>query len=276
MSVYFDTMIIRYLRDGLREQPLSQEEKGQVVLSPISVLELVSQIAAYPDEALSAIHALGSWVDIKHAELLGWTDPFIAHWVFSKEIADEVSEGLKRVLITCFESEKASDKLRKDAAALSRFLEKSKCRKATLFEKAARGIRKTPKVNSKDNLRAGAQLAIASGLRSRAAASDEIPDAGIADCLPAYFTYHTDLIERTIPSSVFNFFSRRHLNDHFDAEQLVFLADPHLHYFTADTGYGSAAKAEPRVHILPATQVQDPAIAPKLMTAEIQKTVATQ
>ena len=272
MPAYFDTNIIHYLREGLKGQSLAQEQKEKVVLSPISVLELVSQIAVAPDEALGAIHTMKSWIDTQHADLLGWRHAFIAHWVFSKEVADEVSEGLKRVLTVCYETEAADDKLRDDASTLLKFLRNSKRKKAALLDKAAQNIRKTPKDNSKDNLRGAARLAIASGLRGEVAAKpDEMSDDALAGDLPAYFEYHMDLIVRAIPDGNFNFFSEKHLNDHFDAEQLVFLADPSLHFFTADKGYGCAANVEPRVHILEANQVRDPAIVLKLMTTEIQK-----
>jgi hypothetical protein len=273
MPVYFDTNIIRYLKDGLSEQALSEDEKRQVVLSPISVIELVAQIAAC-DEALSAVHALRSWIDTDRAELLEWTEVFIAHWVFSKDIADWVSARLKRVLRVCYESERPSDKLRKDAAALSEFLEKSKRRKATLLENAARAIRQTPNANDPDNLREGTRLATTTGLRARVGDSGEIHDEDISRHLVAYFEYHADLIERSIPQNDFNFFSRVHLNDHFDAEQLLFLADPRLHFFTSDRGYRGAANVEPRVHILEAAEVQDPKTAPNAMTVEIQRIVA--
>jgi hypothetical protein len=208
VPVYFDTNIIRYLRDGLREQPLSQEEKKQVVLSPISVLELISQIAVTPDEALGAIHALSLWIDTEHADLLDWTEVFVAHWVFSKEIADEVSAGLKRVLKICYGSEKPDDKLRDDAGALLKFLIRAKCKKAKLLENAARAMRKAPKDNSKDNLRAGTRSAIAVGLKAQVGMpSDAIPEDAIAGRLPAYFEYHINLIERAIPADEFNFFS---------------------------------------------------------------------
>jgi len=277
VSVYFDTNVIHYLRDGLREQSLSQEEKKQVVLSPISVLELVSQISVIPDEALSAIHAFRLWTDTKHADLLGWRVVFISHWVFSKDLPDEVSEGLKRVLTTCYESGTADNKLREDAGALAEFLKAAKRKKATLLENAARAIRQSPKDNTKDNLRGAARLAIASSLRDIVGAtSNDMSDDAVAACLAAYFEYHANLIERAIPRDNFNFFSRKRLNDHFDAEQLVFLADPSLHFFTADQGYCHAAKAEPRVHILEASQVQDPAIAPKLITAEIRSIITME
>jgi hypothetical protein len=206
---------------------------------------------------------------------LGWREVFIAHWIFSEEIPDEASESLKRVLRICYECETPDDKLREDAGALSELLERAKQRKATLLESAVRTIRQSPKDNAEDNLRGATRLAIANSLRDVVGAtSDEIPDDAIAACLPAYFEYHADLVVRAIPCDEFNFFSRKHLNDHFDAEQLIFLADPSLHFFTGDQGYRCAARVEPRVHILEASQVQDSTIAPILMTAEIRRLVS--
>src|SRR5580704_3630310 len=76
MPVYFDTNVIRYLRSGLRDHALSQEEKQCAVLSPISILELVAQIATAPDpdDVLASIHAMAAWMDVGRSELLGWAD----------------------------------------------------------------------------------------------------------------------------------------------------------------------------------------------------------
>jgi hypothetical protein len=270
VPVYFDTNIVRYLSEGLREKSLPPEQQRQVVLSPVSVIELVSQIATVPYEALGAIHALSTWIDIKQIQLLGWPDVIMARWVFSKEIADEVSENLERVLRTCYESKVPDGKLRDDAGALFEFLEMAKRHKATLLENVVGAIRQNPKDNSRENLRAATRLALASGLRERAAAPDEKSEDHIAGCLPAYFEYHTNLIERAVPLIAFNFFTREHLNDHFDAEQLIFLADPSMHFFTADGGYRPAARVEHRVHVLEAGEMQNPAIAPNALTAAIQ------
>lgn len=277
MSVYFDTNVIRHLRKGLREQSLPQEVKNQVVLSPLSVLELVSQIAAAPNDALSAIHAMRSWMDPDHAELLGWVDVFVAHWVFSREIPDETSKGLRRVLTACYVTQAPDDKLCEDARALLNFLTKAKQRKATLLSDAASAIRQRPEDNSNENLRGAARLALADGLRAKAGLTpQEIGDDAIAACLPGYFEYHMDLVARAIPDDKFDFFSAKHLNDHLDAEQLLFLADSSLHYFTADKGYCCAAKVEPRIHVLEARKLEDPAIAADSMTEEINKVAERQ
>ena len=275
MSAYFDTSVIRQLRIGLREHPLSQEVKNQIVLSPLSVLELISQIAVVPDAALGAIHAMRSWLDPGHAVLLGWLDVFVAHWVFATEIRDDVSTGLSRVLTTCYETEAPNDKLIEDAGALLKFLTTAKQRKATLLSDAAKAIRQTPGDNSIANLRSAARLAVADGLRARAGSTpQEISSDAISASLPGYFEYHMDLIARAIPDEKYDFFSPKHLNDHFDAEQLLLLADPSQHYFTADTGYSGTAKVEPRIHVLEARNLVDPAIGADFITEEITRVAA--
>lgn len=266
MPVYFDTNIVRYLRNGLACKALSDKDKAQVELSPLTVLELVSQIATASEEALGAIHSMRSWIDTGAATLLGWSETFLAHWVFGKEAPDEISEGLAKVLRTCYESERADDKLKDDAKALSDFLEESKCRKATLLRNAVSEIRGT--IQTDEERRAGTILAIADGLRSQIGSKD-CSDEALKERLPAYFEFHTHLIERAVQNEDFNFFTRKHLNDHFDAEQLTYLADPSLHFFTTDGGYRPSAVVDPRIHVLAAGQMQDPAKALSALTAEI-------
>jgi hypothetical protein len=279
MPVYFDTNIIRYLRNGLRDHALSQGERKYAVLSPISILELVAQIATAPDpdDVLASIHAMAAWMDVGQSELLGWADAFVAKWIFSKQVPDEASDHLARALTVCYGSGKADDKLREDAAALADFLERQKHIKAAAFQEAAKKIRQNPEDNTDGNLRGAARFAIAAALRSRGGvAPEELSEATIEARLPAYFEYHVDLVVRAIHQDDFNFFSRKHLNDHFDAEQLIFLADPSLHFFTTDGGYACAAKVEPRVHILEACEVEDPAKALGIMTNEIQRLTANE
>ena len=268
MSVYFDTNVIRYLRTGLRDQPLADQRKREVVLSPISLLELVAQIACIPGEALGCIHDLGSWANTANLQLLDWSEVFIAHWVFGKDRADGISVELQRMLKVCYSSECADADLRDDARALSDFLEHAKRRKAVLLEGAVAEIRRLRVACTTAELRACARRGLAGGLRSRVGAVEGPPDDSVAGRLVAYFAYHEDLIERAARTGEFNFF--KHRNDHFDAEQLVFLADPSLHFFTADTGYFEAARLEPRIHILRADQLQEPTVAPMLLDDEIK------
>ena len=143
------------------------------------MLELVSQIAVAPEDALGAIHSIRDWIDTNHADLLGWRDVFLAHWVFSKKINDEVSPKLQRVIRVCYESKSPDEDLRRDATALLDFLKAAKQRKATLLQNSVCAVRADPEY--RNNLKASVRWAIANGLKEKVAATPpQISDATIA------------------------------------------------------------------------------------------------
>lgn len=240
------------------------------MLSPITVLELVAQIAQHSNEALAAIHALNAWADTGHVDLLGWSEPFVAYWVFGEETPDQISQGLKRVLEVCYRSDQAHDTLRDDARAVANVLEDAKRRKAVLLEKAVSEIRQTVPDRTEEGIRAAAHSAIANGIRCQTGIFNEVSDDEIAGRLRGYFTHHIDILSGAVRNENFNFFSRNHLNDHFDAQQLVFMADPSLHFFTGDTGYRRTAQVEPRIQVLEAAQMRDTEVAHRVLTAQIR------
>ena len=63
MPAYFDTNVIRYLRTGL-DAPLSADLQSRIVVSPISAIEVLSQVAdpIYGDDALQSIHRFRHWL----------------------------------------------------------------------------------------------------------------------------------------------------------------------------------------------------------------------
>ena len=101
MPAFFDTNVIRYLRTGLIE-PLPNDLRARVCISPISASELISQIAIDPEAALAAVHAFDRWLNIEHASLLEWYESFYAYRVFGIEFHDLVSEHLGAAIQRCF------------------------------------------------------------------------------------------------------------------------------------------------------------------------------
>ena len=57
----------------------------------------------------------------------------------------------------------------------------------------------------------------------------------------------------------FRFDSREHLNDHFDGEQLLYLADPENQFISSDRGYESLTNTihGQRIHIVDANVLRD-------------------
>jgi hypothetical protein len=264
MPAFFDTNVMRYLPGGLTV-PLPDEIRDLVRLSPISVLELISQIAIEPQAALGAIHSFDKWLNPNRTILLQWYEPFYADLVFGVQLQDAVSEHIAAAVKRCF-ALTVTDDVIEDAQQLREFLVAAKRRKAELLERAVRRIRSTGV--AADELAAGARRAIAAGIAERIGAppaswAEEV----VAERLSAYFEFHTDLIVRAVQALGFKFSTPDHLNDHFDAEQLSYLADSDLHFITCDAGYTRVRHAPQRnrIHVLSASDLQDPNLASEVI-----------
>jgi hypothetical protein len=265
MPAFFDTNVIRYLRTGLTE-PLPNDLRNRVYISPISASELISQIAIEPEAALASVHAFDRWLNPEHAVLLEWYESFYANRVFEIEFRDLISEHLGTAINRCFALERATDDVVEDATELRQFLIAAKRRKAELLAHAVDRIREM-RVRPAD-IEAGARRAIAAGIAERIQAPvNHKTEDEVARCLSAYFEFHEDLVSRAVAAVEFNFFSPEHLNDHFDAEQLLYLADANLHFITADLGYRRVRDSpqSDRIHVLSAADLQAPNTADALI-----------
>jgi len=268
MTVYFDTNVILYLGQGLRDQQLPQHVKARIVLSGVSAIELVSQIAINPHEALSAVHAFESWLDTAHATLLDWSEIFIANRVFGLTHNESVFNVLQQALRVCYRAEVPNAQLVADAKRFRDFNEGVKQSKARLLSDAAIAARQT--VLPQTELRTKLAATIVKSQRIKYAQQNaSVTDADIEAALSAYCEFHADLMFRAVNQVEFNFFSREHLNDFFDAEQLAYLADERLHLFTTDIGYRSVRNSaqRDRIHIVDIDDVRDPARAFGFLTA---------
>jgi hypothetical protein len=261
MTAFFDTNIIRYLGEGLFGQHLPQPLKERIVLPAVSAIELVSQIAVTPQEALTAIHTFENWLDTTHAVLLDWSETFVANHVFGLAHNDRVFELLAQVLTVCYRTDRPNPRLIADAQRLRDFNEAAKRQKAQLFQDAATALQ--ARALSRTQLRAALPTVILEGLKVKYGQqiAVPIPDAQIDAALNAYVEFHADLVDRAVGQVEFNFFSRDHLNDLFDAEQLAYLSDNRLHFYTADTGYRTVQNSvqRNRIHIVDVDDVRDPA-----------------
>jgi hypothetical protein len=270
--VFFDTNVIRYLGLGLFGQNLPQHLKERIVLPAVSAIELVSQIAVTPQEALNAIHTFENWLDTTHAVLLDWSEAFVANHVFGLAHNDGVFDLLTQVLTTCYRTDRPNPRLIADAQRLRDFNEAAKRQKAQLFQDAATPLR--GRALSRAQLRGILPTLVREGLRIKYGQQMAIPivDAQIETALNAYIEFHADLIDRAIGQAEFNFFSRDHLNDLFDAEQLAYLSDDRLHFYTADTGYRTVRNSvqRNRIHIVDVDAVRNPARALGFLTAALE------
>lgn len=138
---YFDTNVIRYLGTGLAGQCLPQEHKARIVLSAVSAIELVSQVAVSPQDALDAIHRFESWLNTDRAILLDWSETFVGEHVFGLNPDLTTFTLLTQVLGVCYRTNRPNDRLVADAQRLREFNERAKRQKAELFQNTANSLR---------------------------------------------------------------------------------------------------------------------------------------
>lgn len=272
MQYYFDTNVIRYLSEGLAGQTLSQEHKSRVVVPAVSAIELVSQVAVSPKEALDAVHTFENWLDTDKATLLDWSETFVAEHVFGIAPKESVFELLEQVLNVCFRTPTPTSRLVCDAGRLRAFNEHAKKQKAQLFERAAIALR--AKALPQDQLRAGLQRDVVASMRIKYGQQHNaaVTDAQIEAAMSAYIEYHVDLTMRAVNHAGFNFLSRDHLNALLDAEQLAYLVNPSFTFITTDGGFRCVTQSpqRARIRVVEVNDVRAPALALAFLTGELR------
>ncbi len=232
------------------------------MLSPVSAIEVLSQIADgnRGEEALDSIHRFRDSLSDEPV-LLGWLEPFCARHVFGIELEDEIFPIISEMLKRALAADNVYAALREGARKLRRVNEEAKLRKARLFQGAADRLRAMNlRPDELDEcVRRDITLAIAQRVN---AAPDARSQEQIERSLAAYCEFHRQSVLSAVRNVNFRFDSRDHLNDHFDGEQLLYLADAENQFITSDGGFNRVTNpGKGRVHIIPADTLQEAATA---------------
>lgn len=262
MPAYFDTNVIRYLRIGLNA-PLPANLQSRIVLSPVSAIEVLSQMEdeVRGGEAFHSIHCFRDWVP-EQAVMFDWLETFCARHVFGIEIEDQIFPIVSEMLHRTLAANDLSPELRAGARNLKHVNEKAKRQKAHLFQQAADLLRAEGLGATELDLRVRRDISV--GIEQRiGAARGSRAQAQIEGSLSAYCEFHRRSLLGALQNAGFRFDSREHLNDHFDSEQLLYLASPENHFISSDGGFNSVANTPqgPRIHIIPAAVLQNSATA---------------
>ncbi len=212
-------------------------------------------------DAFQSIHHFRDWVPPK-AVMFDWLETFYAHHVFGIEIEDEIFPIVIEMLRRTLAANDLSPELRAGAHNLKRVNERAKLQKARLFQQAADRLRAEGLAANELDMRVRRDITL--GIEQRiGAAHGTRTQAQIEGSLSAYCEFHRRSVLGALQNAGFRFDSREHLNDHFDGEQLLYLALPENHFVSSDTGFNGVTNTAqgPRVHIIPAAVLQDPATA---------------
>jgi hypothetical protein len=249
---YLDTDAFHCLGRTFQAKPLREDLRGRILLSPITFLEALTHLTLKTkEEVLAHFRAIRNWSNPRDLRLLPWPSHAIAEFAFCTCTDDlEFPSLVEGTINSCLVSESATE-FHEAAGELKNLLDDHKKQKAAQFREL---VNLYPAAAD-----TGADLSLAwvRAIADRAKVSiDARPLSEVLSKLSAYHEYEQERIKVAANNA-------SHVpdeNDVFDSEQLVYLADPNLHFVTCDGGYLKRIKKSPqlsRIHRIPIEVLRD-------------------
>ena len=253
--VYFDTDIFHIVGETFHNKPLGAALRDQILLSPITFIEVLSHLTLKKSggDVLRHIQAVRNWVNTEDAKILPWPTIAIAKAGFNITLTeDDVVPPLGKAINRCLNADSVEE-LRESAGRLKDWLDKMKESSTQDFRKLVDAYRKKPLLG--DQLSEVWVHGIAQRVKVDPASR---PTADIVAALSAYHEYECAKVKVAAENRDYD--PARHRNDLLDSEQLVYLADPPIHFLTCDGGYSKrVTKSEQakRIHTASRVELQD-------------------
>jgi len=272
VKLYTDTNILRYFGEAFATKSISPELKMQLLLAPLSMLELLSQLGTDGAEsAFAAVQALPRVHNPAGTGVLPWTDNFFGMCLFKlppgEDIAvTSINNAINRVL-----NASSAAELRAEGEEMRLLLDAGKNDAAAKFTELLNSVKAEGKVASDEDRRIFAR-----SIAHRAGIDPESVDVPfVLTHLDAHYRFEQQRINAAIGNPEYNI--QKRANDVYDAELLIYLADPSLHLLTSDTGFGRVGNSPQaqRIHILPMDTARDPDKAVAALQAIIASEVPT-
>jgi hypothetical protein len=234
-NVYFDTNAFRAIGRALRSSALADDLRDHVLVSPISAFEVISQLCtAEGEEVLCQIQAIHRWVDPKKARLLPWPDDALGMIGFGLSAKqDDFTQGMQRAFNVCLSVDSA-ETLREEACRIKDVMDAMRMKTAEDFGRMLAAGRKES--TGRDWFADRYARALCNGIARRVGGEpDAKPVSEIENTFGAYFEFERVKLETALAAENYN--PQKHGNDLLDAEQLVYLGSPDLHFLTCDKGF---------------------------------------
>jgi hypothetical protein len=254
VRIYFDTNILRYFGNIFNDRELPAELRARIVLSPISVLELMSQLCDdSAARAFAAVQAMWNWLP-QQVSILDIPPIFIKSNVAGAAEDDNVAfERLTNALSRSLHA-RSAQVLRESSKELRDYLQRAKLAdaqgRATDVLKIREGLRRIRKETLND---AELRGLFVRSLALRAGVPLDDPRAGaFTEQVEAYYHHEIERLKRAIGNPKMNLVSKKRQNDLFDSQQLLYLSVPELHYLSTDRSYLGLLNLQQgaRIHLL--------------------------
>jgi hypothetical protein len=268
-TIYFDTNVFRYFATAFRDDPIDADLRDYFAISPFSLLELISQLATTgAQEAFVAIHTMLNVYKLENTGILPWPEEVFRVLIFgaSPEQGD-LAKLLNTATQNVLNANSPAD-VEAEARELREFLNKVKYGTAENFAHLLTSWRNDGALEDGEHRRIFAE-----SIAHRAGVSKEnVKVDSIIEKLNAYWEYESTRLEIAGNEPEYNPHTHEHENDTFDAEQLVYLAHPDLHFLTSDGGFrkASASAQYTRIHRAPQNVFVDHKLAIDLIRSVVQ------
>lgn len=262
VKIYTDTNALRYFGFAFAKTDLAEDLRAHLLLSPIAVMELVSQIGtAGAEEAFAAVRALPRVHNPAGTGMLPWADDFFRISLFNLPPGkDTITPALNNALVNVLNAAKAEDLL-DDAKEMRVLLDKAKDEAVKNLSAVLSAWRSDgPLSEAEDKEIFARSIARQAGFDEAKVNADFV-----AKNLDAYYVFEHGRMQVGAKHVGYNL--GKHANDVWDAELLIYLADPTLHLLTSDKGFRRIEKSHQanRVHIVDAPCLKDAKCASALL-----------
>ncbi len=268
VKIYTDTNVLRYFAVAFANQSLADDLRGYLLLSPIAVMELISQLGTDgADEAFAAVQALPRVHDPSRTGMLPWADDFFRISLFNlPPRRDTITPALNNAVVNVLNAAKAGD-VAEDGKEMRALLDEAKDEATRNFSAVLSALRsKGPLSEAEDKAIFARSIARQSGFDETKVDADLVSKS-----LDAFYLFEKGRMH--VGAQHVDYNVGKHSNDVWDAELLIYLANPTLHLLTSDKGFRRIEKSyqAERMHIAEAACLKDPACTTSLLRDIVRK-----
>jgi hypothetical protein len=247
LKLYSDTNVLRYFGEAFRTDAVPAEIAVQLLLAPLALLELLSQLGTKDAEsAFAAIQALPRIHNPEGCGILPWSDDFFRMCLFNLPPGEDVMiRSLNNALIRVLNAGSASE-LKVEGDEMRLMMEAGKQDALNNFTVLRDSMRAEGKLGAAED-----RTIFAQSIARRANVAPQFANVDlVVNQLAAHYAFEQQRIDNAASNPDYNLDKR--INDTYDSELLIYLADPSLHFLTCDKGFNRAKNSSQgdRIHVV--------------------------
>lgn len=247
VKLYTDTNALHYFGNAFATEKLQDDVPVQLLLSPLSIMELLSQLGTnLAESAFNAIRALPRVHNAGGTGMLPFSDDFFRIALFNLPPGEDPITPALNTAVNNVLAATSADELREEGIEMRALLDREKDREATNFQALLTSLRLEGPLDEAEN-----RVIFARSIARRAGIDEnEVDAAKVVANLDAHFQFERERMRVGAETRAYNVAKRK--NDIFDAELLIYLADTSLHLLTSDQGFRRASQSSQaaRIHLV--------------------------